>query len=97
MQEMRRQYPVSLMSRVLEVSASGYYAWLERSPSDRTQKNARLEVEIKAAPTRTRQTCGPEPLQHDLAEHGASMPAFAESNASAKSLGCAVNRRRNSQ
>jgi len=58
------------MSRVLEVSASGYYAWRERPPSDRAQENARLEVEIKAAHTRTRQTCGPERLQHDLAEHG---------------------------
>jgi len=70
MKEMRRQYPVPLMSRVLDVSASGYYAWLERPLSDRAQENARLEVEIKAAHTRTRQTCGPERLQHDLAEHG---------------------------
>src|SRR5574337_655804 len=70
MQEMRRQYPVPLMSRVLEVSASGYDAWRERPPSDRAQENARLEVEIKAAHTRTRQTCGPERLQRDLAEHG---------------------------
>ena len=70
MKEMRLQYPVPLMSRVLDVSASGYYSWLERSPSDRAQENARLEVEIKAAHTRTRQTCGPERLQHDLAEHG---------------------------
>jgi len=60
MQEMRRQYPVLLMSRVLEVSASGYYAWRERPPSDLAQKNARLEVEIKAAHTRTCETCGPE-------------------------------------
>ena len=30
----------------------------------------RLEVEIKAAHKRTRQTCGPERLQYDLAEHG---------------------------
>jgi transposase InsO family protein len=30
----------------------------------------RLELEIKAADQRTRQTYGPERLQHDLAEHG---------------------------
>lgn len=70
MKEMRLQYSVPLMSRILDVSASGYYAWLERPLSDRAQENARLEVEIKAAHTRTRQTCGPERLQHDLAEHG---------------------------
>lgn len=58
------------MSRVLEVSVSGYYAWRERPPSKRAQEEARLEVEIRAAHKRTRQTCGPERLQSDLVEHG---------------------------
>ena len=70
MKEMRLSYPVPLMSRVFDVSASGYYAWIGRPPSKRSREDARLEVEIKAAHTRTRQTCGPERLQHDLAEHG---------------------------
>jgi putative transposase len=70
MKEMRPQYPVPLMSRVFDVSASGYYAWIGRPPSKRNREEARLEVEIKAAHTRTRQTCGPERLQHDLAAHG---------------------------
>jgi hypothetical protein len=60
MKEMRLQYPVPLLSRVFDVSASGYYAWIERPPSRRAQEDARLEVEIKAAHKRTRQTCGPE-------------------------------------
>ena len=70
MKEMRRQYSVLLMSRTLDVSASGYYAWIKRQPSRRSREEARLEVEIKAAHKRTRQTCGPERLQHDLADHG---------------------------
>jgi len=70
MRAMRLKYPVPTMSRVLEVSASGYYAWRERQPSKRAQEEARLEVEIRAAHKRTRQTCGPERLQSDLAEHG---------------------------
>ncbi len=70
MKEMRPHYPVPLMGRVFDVSISGYYAWIKRPPSKRTQEEARLEVEIKAAHKRTRQTCGPERLQHDLAEHG---------------------------
>ena len=70
MKDMRLQYPIPPMSRVLEVSASGYYAWLHRPLSRRAQEEARLEVEIKAAHNRTRQTYGPERLQHDLAEHG---------------------------
>src|SRR5271167_2872239 len=48
--------------------------WLLRmagkAACSRAQEEARLEVEIKAAHKRTRQTCGPERLQHDLAEHG---------------------------
>ncbi len=70
MKEMRLQYPVPLMSRVFDVSASGYYVWLERPLSRRAQEEARLEVEIRAAHKRTRQTFGPERLQSDLAENG---------------------------
>jgi len=70
MKDMRLQYPIPPMSRVLEVSASGYYAWLHRPLSRHAQEEARLEVEIKAAHKRTRQTYGPERLQHDLEAHG---------------------------
>ncbi len=70
MKSMRLQYPVPFMSRVLDVSASGYYARLERPVSKRAQEETRLEIEIRAAHKRTRQTYGPERLQRDLAEHG---------------------------
>jgi len=70
MQELRLRYPVPLMRRIMSVSASGYYAWLDRPLSKRAQEEMRLEVEIKAAHKRTRQTYGPERLQRDLAEHG---------------------------
>lgn len=70
MKELRLQYPVPLMSNVLGVSASGYYAWLSRRPSKWSREEARLEVEIKAAHNRTRQSFGAERLQHDLADNG---------------------------
>ncbi|MCX5803046.1 MAG: IS3 family transposase [Proteobacteria bacterium] len=70
MKILRLTYPLPLICRVLETSRSGYYAWLSRSPSRRTQEEGRLEVEIKAAHKRTRGTCGPERLQRDLAAHG---------------------------
>ena len=70
MRELRLQYPIPYMSRVFNVSASGYYAWVERPLSKRAQEEARLEIEIRAAHKRTRQSCGPEHLQQDLAEHG---------------------------
>lgn len=53
-----------------EVSESGFYAWRDRPLSPRAQENARLEIEIRAAHQRTRETCGPERLQSDLADHG---------------------------
>jgi len=55
---------------MLNVSPSGYYAWLKRPISKRAQEEARLEVEIKAAHKRNRETAGPETLQHDLKENG---------------------------
>jgi transposase InsO family protein len=55
---------------MLNLSSSGYYAWLNRKPSKRSQEEGRLEVEIKAAHKRTRRTCGPKRLQEDLAAHG---------------------------
>jgi len=70
MKTMRLKYPIPLMSRLLGVSASGYYAWVDRPLSRWAQEEMRLEVEIKAAHRRTRQTYGAERLQKDLAEHG---------------------------
>jgi putative transposase len=70
MKELRLHYPVPFVRRVLSVSASGYYSWRDRPLSKRDQEEMRLELEIKVAHKRTRQTYGPERLQHDLAEHG---------------------------
>ena len=70
MRQMRLYYPIALISRKLQVSASGFYAWLDRPPSERAKEEMRLEVEIKAAHRRMRQTYGAERLQHELAKHG---------------------------
>jgi len=70
MKELRLVYPVPLVSQLLGVSASGYYAWQDRPLSQRGRDELRLELEIKAAHKRTRQTYGSERLQHDLAQHG---------------------------
>jgi putative transposase len=70
MKEMRLRYCIPPICRVLGVSSSGYYRWLKGKPSKRAQEEGRLEVDIKAAHKRTRETFGPERLQRDLAEHG---------------------------
>lgn len=61
---------VLLLCRMLDLSASGYYAWLNRRPSRRELEEMRLEVEIKAAHQRTRETYGPQRLQIELAGNG---------------------------
>ena len=63
-------YRVSLMSRVLEVSRSGYYDWLGRGPSARSCEDERLKIEIRAAHQGSRETYGPRRLQPELAADG---------------------------
>jgi len=70
MKELRLDYPIPLLSRILRVSASGFYAWTNRPPSEWAKEEMRLEVAIRAAHRRTRQTYGAERLQRELAEEG---------------------------
>ena len=68
--QMRPGYPLPFLRGVFQVSSSSYYAWLNRKPSKRALEDARLEVEIRAAHKRTKETCGPDRLQKDMAEQG---------------------------
>lgn len=70
MKAMRFRHGIAMMCGILKVSKSGYYKWLNRKPSKRVQEEGRLEVEIKAAHQRTRETYCPERLQHELKEQG---------------------------
>jgi transposase InsO family protein len=70
MKELRLDYPLLHLCHVLNVSASGYYSWVDRPLSKWAREEARLEIEIIAAHKRTRQVYGAEKLQYDLAEHG---------------------------
>lgn len=56
--EQQASYPVRQLCRVLQVSASGFYAWLKRPPSRRTQANAALSARIRALHAHSRQTYG---------------------------------------
>jgi hypothetical protein len=68
--ELRLAYCVTLLCRVLGVATSGYYTWVKRPVSIRQREEMRLELEIRAAHNRTRQTYGPERLQRDLSDNG---------------------------
>jgi putative transposase len=58
------------MWRVLDVSASGYYAWLYRPPSDRELTDEWLLSKIKAAYCASRETYGAPRILHDLRDQG---------------------------
>lgn len=73
MKGMRFRHGIAMVCGILKVSRSGYYKWLNRKPSKRVQEEGRLEVEIKAAHKRTRETYGPERLQHELKDQGVSI------------------------
>ncbi|MFC2091371.1 IS3 family transposase [Elusimicrobiota bacterium] len=68
--KMRLQYPIKIMRRVLKVSRSGYYAWLNRQPSKREIENNRLEIAIKAEHYEHKERYGPERLKPELEEKG---------------------------
>nr|AID65736.1 putative integrase catalytic subunit [uncultured bacterium] len=70
MKEVRLHYPLPLMRRIMNVSASGYYAWIDRPPSKWSLQEARLELEIKAMDKLTRHTYGAERLQRELVKQG---------------------------
>jgi len=63
-------YPLRLLCRAMMVSRSGYYKWLKGKPSKRKQEDARLEVSIKAAHRKGRETYGTARIKDELAEEG---------------------------
>jgi putative transposase len=63
----QEQYSITTMCRVLEVSTSGYYAWLKRSPSRRTQEDQALMREIKRIHNRSKGTYGAPRIHAQLA------------------------------
>jgi len=69
-QNHREAFPVNLLCQVLEVSTSGFYAWLRRPESPRSRANRRLLVEIKAVHQRSRQTYGSPRVHADLNANG---------------------------
>jgi putative transposase len=58
------------MCRVLEVSRSGYYAWLSREPSPRARQDAELLVAIHESHAASRGTYGAPRVLVDLVEWG---------------------------
>ena len=61
---------VRTMCRVLGVSASGYYAWRDRAPSQRALANAVLAERIRQVHADSRQTYGMARVRAELIDQG---------------------------
>jgi putative transposase len=66
----RADYPVTLMCRVLAVSRTGFYAWLERVPSARAQLDGRLRVAIRVIHAASRRAYGSPRIHRELRAQG---------------------------
>lgn len=63
-------FPVTVMCWVLEVSRSGFYAWLKRPKSKRAIENERLAVEAAAIHRESRGTYGSPRVHAELVARG---------------------------
>jgi putative transposase len=62
--------PVSVLCRVLEVTRSGYYAWLARGPSDHAANDQKLALEIAAIHKASGETYGSPRVHAELLAKG---------------------------
>lgn len=62
--------PIATLCRVLDVSSSGYYAWVDRPPSARAQADAHLLDQIRAIHARSRETYGAPRVHAELRGRG---------------------------
>lgn len=63
-------FSIRAMCRVLEVSASGYYAWRRRMISARAKEDEKLQQRIKAIHLRSRQIYGAPRIHAELQDEG---------------------------
>ena len=63
-------FPVRAMCRVLDLSPSGYYAWLDREPSARAKRDAQLTERIQTVWRENRRVYGRPRIYADLKEAG---------------------------
>ena len=66
----RREFPVRLMCRVLEVAASGFYAYLKRPPSWRALIDEVLMAHVRVAFAESGETYGAPRVLQELREAG---------------------------
>lgn len=66
----KASFPVSLLCDVLDVSRSGFYAWLKRPAPKSASSDARLAIEIRLAHQKCRRIYGSPRIHRELVAHG---------------------------
>jgi putative transposase len=69
-EEEKARFSVSSMCRALEVSASGYYDWRSREPSERQRRRDDLAIKVRAVHHRSRGTYGSPRVRAQLVRMG---------------------------
>jgi transposase InsO family protein len=72
-QDHRRLWPVAAICRVLQVSRSGFFAWLRRGPSRRRRRQEELIEKIKAVHRENRELYGSPRVHRALLIDGQSV------------------------
>ncbi len=65
-EEKRKEHSINILCQVLEISRSGFYAWLSRPVSDRKESNQQLLLKIRESHERSRETYGYRRIYYDL-------------------------------
>jgi putative transposase len=70
MRNHENKFPVGKMAKLLNVSKSGYYNYIKRSPSTREQENVRLIEKIKQVYSKGRGVYGSPRIHRELKKEG---------------------------
>jgi transposase InsO family protein len=71
----KARYPMRLLCRCLQVSRSGYYAWVRRAPSPHAVRDQELIVQLRLMHAESRHTYGRPRLHRALKARGVSVSA----------------------
>jgi len=66
----RDAFDITLMCRMLQVSRSGFYAWIKRPLSERAREDQRLRLHVRASHRRSRGRYGSPRIHQDLKVQG---------------------------
>ena len=66
----KAQHSVTILCRCLRVTRSGFYAWADRAPSVRAQRDGQLRAKVRAFFEASRRSYGSPRIWKDLVEDG---------------------------